>query len=374
MTTVGDIALAHKLVVCVGTGGVGKTTVSAAIALGAAQRGRRVMVLTIDPARALARAMGLEALAPGGQPVEVAANGALEAGMFDQKAAWDGFVERHSPTPAIARQILDNSFYRELSTSFSGSTEYMAIEEVGRLLESGRYDLVVLDTPPAAHALDFLRAPERIDRLLDRDVARWLAGPYQLGHGAWRGAGALARFVVRRVERAAGASAVRDIAAFFVAIDALLDDAIARTHRARALLASGDAALVLVAGPRRLVLEETGALAARMRALATPLAAVVVNRAHLLSVEPATAALELTALDDPAIDRAAAAWLLAAWDDAVARSAAERAVVSRFAASLPPEIAVAVVPEAPHDVHALSDLRAIADVLWAQVLRPPAGL
>jgi len=358
----------HRIVVCVGTGGVGKTTIAAAIALGAAQRGRRTLVLTIDPARALARALGLEhldgehqvsadALAAAG----VAPTGMLAAAMLDQKQAWDGFVARHAPSAAVARALFENPFYQRLSTSFAGSTEYMAIEEMCRHAESRAYDLIVLDTPPAAHALDFLRAPERIDRLLDRGVSRWFARPYDaLGRGAWRGLGATARFVLRRLERATGASALRDISAFFVALDALVDAALDRTRRARALLRGGDAAFVLVAAPRQLVLDETRALAARLATQAAPLAAVVVNRTHALpEVAAEVAARALAELaDDPA-----GTWLRRAWHDAVAEATDERALIARFAATLPAGVPVARVPEAAHDLHALADLAYVVGAL-----------
>lgn len=375
MTTAGDVIDRHRLIVCVGTGGVGKTTVSAAIALGAARRGRRAMVLTIDPARALARALGLEALAPGGEVVPAAAlaaaglavPGTLHAGMLDQKQAWDAFVLRHAPTAAHARAILDNHFYRELSTSFAGSTEYMAIEEVCRIVESGRHDLVVLDTPPAAHALDFLHAPERIDRLLDREVMSWLARPVQhLGRAGRRGAGMLARFVVHRLEHAAGTATLRELSALFLAFDALLDDVAARTRRARALLAGGDAALVLVAGPRQLVLEETTALAARMGDLDTRLAAIVVNRVHPVpAVLADDAARALAVLDDPGVAAPAAAWLRAAWDDACRRAEDERDRIAAWLAALPTTAARVAVPEASGDIHTLAALATIGEALWA---------
>jgi anion-transporting ArsA/GET3 family ATPase len=356
---VGAVIERHRLVVCVGTGGVGKTTIAAAIALAAARRGRRAIVLTIDPARALARAFGLASLGAAGEPVPgagVAPPGRLDAAMLDTKQAWDAFVARHAPSPAIAAQILGNRFYQELSTSFGGSTEYMAIEEMCRLAEAGEHDLIVLDTPPAAHALDFLRAPERIDPLLDPRVAAWLAAPTAA-------AGAVARFVMRRLERAAGSETMRDVAAFLVALEALVAGAAARTRRARALLRGGAAAFVLVAGPRQLVLDETAALAARMRALDTPLAAVVVNRVHRA---PALATAQARAqIDRHAPGAAERAWLRATWDDAVDEAAAEAVLGARLARLLPPEVALAAIPDADHDVHSLGDLTAIGDALWS---------
>lgn len=356
----------HGLVVCVGTGGVGKTTVAAALALGAAQRGRRVMVLTIDPARALARALGLGSLVAGGQPVPAAAlagagielRGRLDAGMLDQKPAWDAFISRHAPDAAAARAILDNRFYRELSTSFAGATEYMAIEETCRLADSGAYDLIVLDTPPAAHALAFLDAPERLDPLLDRRVTALLAQPTML-------AGRFARMVLRRLEGAVGGGALADIVRFLVALDAVLDGALARTRRARALLRGGAAGYVLVTGPRALVLDETGAFAARLAATDAALAGVVVNRVHRPPRgDPRDHAGVLDQLDGDG-DADAAAWARAAWADAAGESAAEAAPLARFLGGLPPGLPRALIPDGPRDAHSLADLAGMAAALWA---------
>jgi anion-transporting ArsA/GET3 family ATPase len=365
MTTVRDVVDRHRLVVCVGTGGVGKTTVSAALALAAARRGRRVMVLTIDPARALARALGLTQLAPGGEPVPAAAlaeagvalAGSLDAGMLDQKQAWDAFVRRHAPDPRVAAAILGNAFYQTLSTSFAGSTEYMAIEEMCRLADSGRYDLIVLDTPPAAHALDFLRAPERVAPLLERSVVAALSRPAAV-------AGTLGRFVLRHLESATGSGTLRELSSFFVAAEALVDIAAERARHAADLLHDGRAAFVLVAGPRDLVLAETGALAARMAAAAAPLAAVVLNRVQ--PRWPATDAAiddELAALSAAGVAAAATGWLRSTWTDARAAGGAEDVAITRFAAALPAGLAVGAIAEGDGDVHTLRALAAMADRL-----------
>jgi len=345
----------HRLIVCVGAGGVGKTTVSAALALAAAERGRRAMVLTIDPARALARALGLAELTGSSQRVAAGTRGVLAAGMLDQKRAWDAFVTRQAPSPAVARTLLDNPFYQRLSTSFAGSTEYVAIEELCRLADSGEHDVIVLDTPPSAHAFDFLRAPERIDRLLDRDVIGALA----VGRGAWRTASATARFVLRRLERAAGTRTLRDISTFFVALDLLAGAVLERTRRARALLRDPETAFVLVAGPRQLVVDESVVLAQRLRAHGASLAAVVVNRVHPApDVAHAVAAAAFDALDGAP----AASWLRARWDDAVAEAAADASHLARLRAALP-GVPLHAVPEADHDLHSLTDLARVAAFL-----------
>src|SRR6185503_1303836 len=159
-------------------------------------------------------------------------------------------------------------------TSFAGSTEYMAIEELCRLDESGEHDLIVIDTPPAGHAIDFLRAPERIERLLDPEVAGWLSRPYRGARkGPWRAVSVTVRFVLRQIERAVGTRTLREVSAFFVALDALFSDVAARAARARALLRSERTAFVLVVGPKERLLADAGSLAATMRALGVPLRA-----------------------------------------------------------------------------------------------------
>jgi len=291
--SVGDVVDRHRLVVCVGTGGVGKTTVAASLALGAALRGRRAMVLTIDPARQLARALGLASLAHGGERVQdelLAAaglgppRGSLHAAMLDQKSAWDGFVTRHARDEATRERILANPFYRQLSTSFAGSAEYVAVEELCRLHESGDHDLVVLDTPPTGGALDFLRAPERIDRLLlDPETARWLARPVgELTRGARRAASRAAGLIVRRLEKATGSRTLEDVSALFQALRSLSDDIARRTTQARALLRGPDTAFVLVTAPGEHVLAETDLLRAEIDELEAPIRAVLLNRAHPL--------------------------------------------------------------------------------------------
>lgn len=364
----------HRLVVCLGTGGVGKTTVSAAIALGAALRGRRAVVVTIDPARQLARALGLDALRAGGERVPAAALRAaglpddlcLEAGMLDQKRAWDDFIGRHAPTSELRDRVLSNPFYQRMSTSFSGSTEYMAIEEMCRLDESGRYDLIVLDTPPASHAIDFLEAPDRIDRLLDREMSSWLARPQEAaGRGAWRTAGAASRFLLRRLEHAAGRSTLRDISGFFVAIDALLDEVAGRTRVARGLLHSRDTALVLVGAPQRMVLAETRVIADRLVELGAPLGGFVLNRVapevDLASVDALAAIGELA---EDGVGADVIDWMRHRWLEAVAEARAVAEQRTQLDARLPAGLPRSLIAESSHDMHSLADLAEVAAQLW----------
>ncbi|MCB9563987.1 MAG: hypothetical protein H6708_26625 [Kofleriaceae bacterium] len=179
--------LDRRLLVCVGAGGVGKTTVSAAIALAAARAGRRALVLTVDPARRLAGALGLSALPGQPAPVPAAAlaaagldtGGRLDAMMLDQAGAWDRLIARHADDAARAR-LADSRFFRALSQRFAGATEYLALDELAELTGSGDHDLIVLDTPPGERAIDLLGAPARARALLDPRVLHFLGGAGRL--------------------------------------------------------------------------------------------------------------------------------------------------------------------------------------------------
>jgi len=375
-TDLARVIAEHRAIVCVGTGGVGKTTVAAALALAGALAGRRAMVLTIDPARQLARALGLASLRRGGEPVAATAlaaagltlPGSLSAGMLDQKGAWDAFITRHAPSAEIRDTLLRNPFYQELSTSFAGSTEYMAIEELCRLDERGDHDLIVIDTPPAGHAVDFLRAPERIERMLDPEVAGWLARPYRsLRRGPFRALSASVRFLLRSVESAIGTRTLEEVSAFFVALDALFGDVAERAARARRLLRSERTAFVLVVGANEKVLAGGDDLAATMRALGVPLRAVVMNRVHPLPGGDAVGAAAvdevLAGLGAQGVDAPTSAWLRETWTAALATARAEQERLAAFARRLPPGIARVEVPELDHDAHSLRDLAAVAGLL-----------
>jgi len=369
-----EVLATHRVVVCVGTGGVGKTTLSAALALAAATQGRRAMVLTIDPARQLARALGLDGLRWGGEAVDLSPlvgtgwprpTGSLHAGMLDQKAAWDDFIARHAPSTEVRDTLLGNRFYQQLSTSMAGSTEYMAMEEVCRLDESGRFDLIVVDTPPSGYAVDFLRAPERLSRLLDPEVVRWVSRPYRrLGRGAFRAVSATVRLAVRQLERAAGSRTLRDISAFFVALDALFGSIAERTTRSHDLMHDPETAFVLVVGPGERVLAQGDTLMESIASFGVPLRGVVANRVHTLSdaerARPAFPDAIFADLAGAGVGEEVRAWLRASWDEAVRTDRAERARLEAFAAAAPADAAWAEVAELDHDAHSLADLAEVA--------------
>ncbi|HEY2775688.1 MAG TPA: ArsA-related P-loop ATPase [Candidatus Binatia bacterium] len=389
-----EVLARHRVVVCVGSGGVGKTTIAAALALVGALAGRRTMVLTIDPARRLAEALGAGELRPGGERIEprrfeqagLDPSATLWAGMLDQKSAWDEFIARHSPNPQVRDTILANPFYQNVSRSFAGSTEYMAIEELCRIEESGNFDLIVLDTPPSRHALDFLEAPRRLEDLFDRTLLSWLAGPASAGWSAWKAASRGARFVFERIEDATGIQALSEIASFFSAIESLVDGVTARSRKVRALLQDPSTAFVLVTGPDEQVLEDAEGLTERMQQLGVSLKGVVMNRLQVADgiedprrfvrqrgasshdrlddrvpdagddpLAPLMAALAAQGVA-PAVVR----WLRGTLEARIVQAAAQEVRREVFEAELPEGISLRVVPEQSRDVHDLAGLAAIA--------------
>lgn len=368
----------HKVVVCVGSGGVGKTTTAASIAVHGAMNGRRAMVLTIDPARRLAQSLGLEALGPGGQEIAadviaasgVEVSGSLSAGMLDQKSAWDEFIARHAPSEETRDTILANEFYQHLSQSFAGSAEYMAVEELCRIFESGDYDLIVLDTPPSRHALDFLEAPGRLDAFLDSSVVGWFVKPYaSAGWAAWKTASKTARFLFDKLEDATGMQSLRQISEFFVSMEGLFDGINERFRRVRDLLSGTDTAFVLVAGPDEQVLGESESLTDRMRSLGMPLKAVVMNRVHPRTDEmrssfgpEAREALAAHA-QEHGLDADVTEWLESTFERARLVSGAEALRREVFESGLEDDVARVAVAEFERDIHDLAGLAEVAQLV-----------
>jgi anion-transporting ArsA/GET3 family ATPase len=279
----------RRVVVVAGAGGVGKTTVSAALALGLACRGARVAVVTIDPARRLASALGIEHL--GDTPhrvdpsrVEAAGlqmTGTLDALQLDPQATFDRLVAREAPDDAARDKILRNRVYRHLSGAVAGAQEFMAVERLHELVDSGDYDAVVLDTPPARNALDFLDAPERMTRFVEGRGLRLLLGPRSgAGRTGWRALQAGGHMLMSVVERLTGAQLLTDISEFLQSFDGMYQGFSERASAVRVLLASDSTRFVVVTGPRPEPAGEAIALWRRLRDERYPLGAVVVNRVH----------------------------------------------------------------------------------------------
>ncbi|MBY0400247.1 AAA family ATPase [Myxococcota bacterium] len=277
-----------RLLVCVGTGGVGKTTIAAALGLAAAHRGRRTLVLTIDPARRLANAFGRETLAsepvrvaleprPGGDAFASAPS--LEIMMLSTRHAFDQLVFRLTRDEALRRRILANRIYHHLAEALAGSSEYAAMAEVQALVESERYDLIVVDTPPAEHALDFLRAPGRLQAFLDSRFFHALVRPaMSAGRFSLRlFAGPLQR-ALGLLERIAGTGFLEDLADLLRALDGVAEGLVSRARRAEEVLFGEQTKLVLVCRALAGCERSTAEFMAGIAELGAPLAALVVNR------------------------------------------------------------------------------------------------
>ena len=276
-----------RIVVCCGAGGVGKTTTSAALALAAAEAGRTVVVLTIDPARRLAQSLGLVELDNEPRRVDVPeARGELHAMMLDMKRTFDDIVVAHS-TPERAQQILENPFYQTLSSSFAGTQEYMAMEKLGQLRAADTWDLIVVDTPPSRSALDFLDAPNRMSRFLDGTMIRLLTAPSRTG---FKIASASFMFFSRIISKILGGQLLRDISSFVAALDTMFGGFRERATATYELLRRPGTWFLVVATPEPDALREASYFVDRLSSEGMPLAGLVLNRTH----PPATTVLSAT--------------------------------------------------------------------------------
>lgn len=270
------------VVICVGPGGVGKTTTSAALALRGAKQGKRACVVTIDPARRLADALGTGQL--GNEPHLVSPPmgtpgwpGELWAVMLDAQGTFDHLVGSYATSGAQAEAILSNPVYRNISSALSGTQEYMAVEKLYELEQSGRWDLIVVDTPPARHALDFMEAPRHLIRLLDNRVFRLLMTPTRVGLRALEVG---TQMLLRTVAKVAGGEVVADTVEFFTEFEGMEEGFRARAKRADELLHSGRTHFALVCVPRRDTVDEALYLSAQLAGEGLEAGTVVVNRCY----------------------------------------------------------------------------------------------
>ncbi len=356
-----DALLAEaRILVCCGSGGVGKTTTAAALALRAAEAGRKVVVLTIDPARRLAQSMGLGELDNTPRPVAgVAGTGSLHAMQLDMKRTFDELVLSHNP-PDRAQAILDNPYYLTLSSRLAGTQEYMAMERLGQLRSSDEdWDLIVVDTPPSRSALDFLDAPERLVGLLDGRMIKVLLAPARVGTQAYfKVLGAGVNAVSGVFARVFGAQLIRDIAALLASMETMFGGFSARARRTYGMLAD-EGTFLVVAAPERDALREASFFVRRLREERLRLAGLVLNRVHgvqapALAAHRAAAAAEAVEADDPL-----AAAVLRLHADLVTLAEREERQAARFA-SAHPEIPVNRVAARDGDVHDLDALRSVA--------------
>ncbi|GAB3482794.1 ArsA family ATPase [Amycolatopsis cihanbeyliensis] len=356
-----------RVIVCCGSGGVGKTTTAAALALRAAQRGRQTVVLTIDPARRLAQALGLREL--GNHPRKVSVEGfdprgELWAMMLDMRRTFDDMVRVHAG-PERAEQLLANPFYQTISTSFSGTQEYMAMEKLGQLAATGDWDLIIVDTPPSRSALDFLDAPSRLSTALDGRMIRLLTGPAKAsGWGLRKVVSAGFSMFAKAVSTILGGQLLADASAFMQAFDTMFGGFRERARKTAELLRSAGTAFLVVAAPEPDALREASYFVERLSEESMPLSGLVANRTHPVLAElSATDALAAAdALDRGGQHAPLAAAVLRLHADRVALAEREKRLLARFTRAHP-GVPVAAVPALPSDVHDLHGLRDIGERL-----------
>jgi anion-transporting ArsA/GET3 family ATPase len=366
-----------RILVCTGSGGVGKTTTAASLALRAAERGRRTVVLTIDPARRLAQSMGLSELDNTPRRVEgvdPARGGTLDAMMLDMKRTFDDIVLTHAE-PAKAEAIFANPFYQALSSSFAGTQEYMAMEKLSQLVQTGDYDLVVVDTPPTRSALDFLDAPERLTTFLDGRMIRILLAPAKAGGKAYLKVVSTGFNVFTSViTKIIGAQVLQDVSQFVAALETMFGGFRERAQATYDLLKAPGTSFVVVAAPERDALREAAYFVERLAAERMPLAGLVVNRVHrsgsaVLTTERSLAAAQ--ALDESGGHELASA-VLRLHAERMALAAREKRLQDRFTGAHP-GVPVVEVAALPGDVHDLDGLRAVgADMAGGRAAAVPA--
>jgi len=363
-----------RVILCVGSGGVGKTTTSAALALAAARRGKRVICLTIDPAKRLANSLGLESMTQEETTVSeaifkeagVEVTGSLTVMMLDTKRTFDDIVRKHASSPRARDAILENKIYQYVSTSLAGTQEYMAMEKLQSLRDAALYDLIVLDTPPTANALDFLDAPERMIEAIDSPAMRWFVqaftGKGSKGKVAFGLLGKGSQLVLKGMSKITGGEFLDQLAGFIAAINDLFGGFTERAKRVSEALRGRDVAFVLVSSPEPMAIDEINFFADRLRQFAMPRDAFVINRVHLPPPAEATSIPEALALDELPQEIAAAAER--AHEEATVLANRDTRHIERLRIDEGPDKAVVVrVPAFEKDVHDVSSLARVGEAL-----------
>jgi anion-transporting ArsA/GET3 family ATPase len=329
----------RRVLVCAGAGGVGKTTVAAALAIGAARRGKQVLCLTIDPAKRLADSLGLrgmrgEVMAVGRERLAelgVPEGGSLTVSMLDTKRTFDDIVARHAPDDVVRERILGNRFYQYVSTHLAGTQSYMAMEKVLAVLGDASYELIVLDTPPTSDALDFLDAPDRLIEALDSPAMRWLVDAFEPKRKL--GLGALARgvaLVLRGVGRLTGRGFLEHMAEFVTELNHLFGGFKERARQVSEAFRGADFAYVLVSTPVPPALEEAALFLERLAAQGLAGDALVLNRLHARPGAAVSLADAEAAARRHGLPATLAGALLAAQSDEEAQGAADAAALAEF--------------------------------------------
>jgi anion-transporting ArsA/GET3 family ATPase len=377
--TLDQLVMSRRVLVVVGAGGVGKTTTAAALAVAAAQRGRNVLCLTIDPAKRLAEALGLQSMTDEAQAISpdlfaregMSLPGSLTAMMLDASATFDQLVLKYSPSPERAKRLLDNKLYQYVSRSLAGTREYMAMEKLVAVQNDPRFDLVVLDTPPTTNALDFLDAPERLVEALDSPAIRWFIEAFQsTGKLSLNLLARSAAAVLRGLGRITGGGFLEAMAEFISELNDLLGGFRERAKIVEAALRSPEVSFVLATSPAPMNIQEVLYFSDRLEHSRMPRGAFVVNRFRLPppaaddppseSDAASAIAAHAVALEDSGPSR-----LVQAHADAVHLAILDAMHVRGLDERARGKVPIVRIPELPADVHDLTSLRRLSDMLMS---------
>jgi anion-transporting ArsA/GET3 family ATPase len=374
-----EVLARHRVVVCVGCGGVGKTTTAASLAVHAAMSGRRVLCLTIDPAKRLANSLGLAHMTTEEQVVPaalfhdkgLALEGSLSAMMLDTKRTFDELVGKYASSREAAQRILNNKVYQYLSSSLAGTQEYMAMEKLHAVREDDRYDLIVLDTPPTSNALDFLDAPERLAGLVDSPAMRWFIEAFQgAGKFSFNLIGKGAAFLLRGLSKFTGTGFLEVVAEFVTDFNDLFGGFRERARQVAEALRGPEVAFVIVTSPNPLAMEEAIFFARRLEEAGMRRDAFVINGMHTLFAEPSASEKDLAAAIAPHLDgidpERAVSRMRRALDDARTRAISDRLEADRLKQRAGVDHHFVEVPYFEHDVHDLGALSEVASYLTGQ--------
>ncbi len=375
--TLEELVMSRHVLVVVGAGGVGKTTTAAALGVAAAQRGRRVLCLTIDPAKRLAESLGLERMTTEEQAVStdlfasagLSMRGTLTAMMLDPRATFDELIVNYSSTPERADRLLNNKLYKYVSTSLAGTQEYMAMEKLVAVQSDPRFDLILLDTPPTANALDFLDAPERLIEALDSATMRWFVQAFQsTGKLSLNLLARSAAVVLRGIGRITGAGFLQAMAEFIAELNELFGGFRQRAKTVESALRSTDVSFVLVSSAAPMSIQEALFFSERLEQARMPRGAFVVNRfrrppqgapSHPTE-QDAERAIARRGLN---LDAGAPGHFVNAYADAFQLAALDAKNVCYLEERARSKLPIVRVPELPADVHDLRSLAAVAEVL-----------
>lgn len=348
----------NRVVVCAGSGGVGKTTIASAIAVRASQLGRRTLVLTVDPAKRLATALGLDLKDEKEKPVPLKdVPGSLSAAVIDSKKIFDAFIHRHSRQPEIAERIMKNRLYQQMSTTLSGSQEFTSLERLLQATESDAYDLVVLDTPPTKHAMDFLMAPQRINSLFQDAVTRWFMAPGEKSPGFIAGlVGRGTRTVLKSLETLTGGQFIEELIDFFSAVRSIQQVLRERSLAVEKLLTGPDTKFVVVTSFDAAKLMEARYLQGQLKKLGYRMQAVVINRAFPIWLPEMDS-------DPTSADRQIYGKVLNFFREFKDYYSTRYNLYEDFARSLDSSVTLVRVPEYQQDIYGLEDLESLASVL-----------